>query len=135
MTNTLRKQSIFFLIIGSLAALVHFIALIILVQWVNISPNLANFGAFLIAFLVGFTGHLNYTFHHNNTKKNWKPTLVKWLASSLGGFILNQTFFVFGINLLGKQYYVVIWFIATVLVTCCTFILAKFWAFKIEKTL
>lgn len=134
MSNTLKKQGVFFVIVGSLAALVHFIALIILVQWVQLSPNWANCTAFVIAFLVGFTGHLNYTFRHQHEEKDWKSKLVKWFASSVCGFALNQVIFASGISWLGAQYYVPIWIVATGVVTVCTFILAKFWAFKTGKT-
>ena len=134
MSDALKKQGLFFVIVGSLAALTHFVVLIVLVQWMQISPNGANCGAFLVAFLVGFTGHLNYTFHHQNEEKDWKPKLMKWFATSVAGFAFNQTIFVLGISWIGVKYYVLVWIIATGLVTVGTFMLAKFWAFKAGKT-
>ncbi len=126
----LQKQGLFFLIVGSLTALVHFLSLIFFVQVFGVHPNFANFFAFLIAFVFGFTGHFNFTFNSNGQKSEWKSKLAKWFVSSVFGFALNQTIFATGIYIFGEPYYILIWIIATFLVTVCTFLLAKFWAFK-----
>ena len=126
----IQKQGLFFLIVGSLTALVHFLSLIFFVQVFGVHPNFANFFAFLIAFAFGFTGHFNFTFNSNGQKSEWKSKLGKWFVSSVFGFALNQAIFVTGIYIFGKPYYIFIWSIATFLVTVCTFLLAKFWAFK-----
>lgn len=126
----LQKQGLFFFIVGSLTALVHFLSLIFFVQILDIHPNFANFFAFLIAFVFGFTGHFNFTFRSQSQKSEWKLKLGKWFASSVFGFALNQAMFASGIYLLGEKYYIFIWIVATALVTVCTFLLAKFWAFQ-----
>lgn len=127
---SLKKQGLFFLIVGGLTALVHFLALVFFVQVLQIHPNIANFFAFLIAFVFGFTGHLNLTFKSNEQKIEWKIKLSKWFVSSVFGFMLNQAVFASGIHIFGEYYYVPIWIVATFLVTIFTFLLAKFWAFK-----
>ena len=129
----LPKQGLFFLIVGSLTALVHVLSLIFFVQIIHIHPSLANFFAFLIAFTFGFTGHLNFTFRSQNAKNEWKAKLGKWFASSVLGFALNQVLFTSGIYLFGEHYYILIWIFATGLVTVCTFLLAKFWAFQTKS--
>jgi putative flippase GtrA len=129
-SNEGSKQGLFFLLIGGLAALVHFLSLIFFVQVLEIEPNFANIYAFLIAFCCGFIGHLNFTFKTNEQTKNWKSKLGKWFLSSILGFVLNQIIFVYGTYLLGESYYVLIWIVATGIVTIMTFLLAKFWAFK-----
>lgn len=126
----LPKQGLLFLIVGSLTALVHFLSLIMLVQIFHHEPVFANVLAFLIAFIFGFIGHLKFTFHAVKPQVSWKVSLTKWFVSSLFGFALNQSIFTAGIIFLGQQYYMLIWLIATGLVTICTFVLAKFWAFK-----
>lgn len=125
-----KKQGLFFLMVGALTALVHLLALILFVQVIDVHPNFANFFAFLIAFVFGFTGHLNFTFRSQGQKSEWKVKLGKWFASSVLGFALNQLIFATGIFLLGEKYYIFIWIVATILVTLCTFTLAKFWAFQ-----
>lgn len=127
---SLQKQGLFFLIVGSLTALVHFLSLIFFVQVIGIHPNFANCFAFLIAFIFGFTGHFNFTFNSNGQKGEWKSKCAKWFVSSVLGFALNQTIFATGIHIFGEPYYILIWIAATFLVTVCTFLLAKFWAFK-----
>lgn len=128
--NPIHRQGLFFLIIGSLNAVVHFLSLIFFVQILNIQPLIANILAFLVAFIFGFTAHFKITFQTVQNKGHWTESLRKWFMSSILGFLLNQGIFASGIYIFGQQYYIIIWIIATGLVTICTFILAKFWAFK-----
>ena len=56
------KQALWFLIVGASAALVHFLVLISIVNFTTMSPAWANVFAFLVAFVVSFTGHFYLTF-------------------------------------------------------------------------
>ena len=56
------NQALWFLIVGAVAAGVHFVALIALVSLLKITPALANVGAFFIAFSISFLGHFHFTF-------------------------------------------------------------------------
>ena len=130
-------QLIKFLIMGSLAALVHFLVLYMAVSFFAIKPIWANVIAFLIAFVVSFIGHLNVTFKTLNDQAGLNaqpatitPRLLKWFASSVAGFAVNQSLFVLGISWLGNQYYLIVWFIVTAIVTVLSFLLGKLWAFK-----
>ncbi len=126
-----KKQAFWFLIVGSLAGLVHFVSLVICVELFVIQPIWANVIAFLIAFIVSFFGHFQLTFHQQTDKRAWQHHLQKWFISSVMGFLLNQGLFLLGLKLLGNAWYGVIWFIVTAMVTVMTFILGKLWAFKI----
>lgn len=130
MSQTIKKQAFWFLMVGATAALVHFLVLVSCVQLVNIAPSLANVIAFLVAFAVSFIGHFSLTFHHPDSQKSWVKSLPKWFTSSVAGFALNQTLFVLGLHWLGDDYYVLIWFVVTGMVTMMTFALGKLWAFK-----
>lgn len=130
----LHQQGLLFLIVGSLNALLHFLSLIFFVQILHQDPIIANILAFCIAFVFGFIGHLKLTFQAVQNKADWKHSLAKWFASSVLGFMLNQTIFSLAIEYFGQQYYVLIWIIATALVTLCTFSLAKFWAFRGKRS-
>lgn len=78
--------------------------------------------------------------HQNNSNQNiqvnkssWQhslPILLKWFASSVIGFIANQSLFVMGLNWFGERYYMLIWLIVTGVITIMTFSLGKLWAFK-----
>ena len=132
MTEHAPRQLFKFIIMGSLAALVHLLVLYLAVSVFDIAPAWGNVIAFIIAFIVSFVGHLTVTFRDSNLNN---PTLVsrkliKWLASSISGFALNQGLFVIGLSWLGDAYYLLIWFIVTGIVTVLSFLLGKLWAFK-----
>lgn len=128
--NHFHKQGLFFLVVGSVNALVHFLSLIFFVQVLSVQPFFANIIAFIVAFTFGFVAHLKVTFQSVENKEHWTISLKKWFMSSIFGFLLNQSIFALGIYIFGQKYYIAVWFVATGLVTICTFILAKFWAFK-----
>lgn len=121
-------QSGWFVIVGSFAAVTHFLGLVFWVHFVHIKPVWANVLAFLLAFLVSFAGHFQATFRHS--VRSWQQALWRWLCSSIIGFGLNQLLFTMGLKLFGSQAYIPVWFMATVLVTILTFALGKFWAFR-----
>ena len=133
-THSASSQALFFVIVGGAAALTHFVMLWLLVSQFAITPAWANVWAFLVAFVVSFLGHFYLTFRPQHTKTASKnimlASLLKWFASSVAGFALNQGLFVLGLHLLGERYYLVVWFIVTALVTLMSFALGKLWAFK-----
>ena len=146
-------QALWFLTVGASAALVHFSVLVSIVNFTSVTPEWANVGAFLIAFVVSFFGHFYLTFKQSNTshetnqnsphfksntikkisenhKSKYLSALIKWFSSSTVGFIANQSLFVLGLRSFGEQYYILIWLIVTAIITVMTFALGKFWAFK-----
>ncbi|MBS9778519.1 MAG: GtrA family protein [Gammaproteobacteria bacterium] len=125
------KQATWFVIVGTSAALVHFCVLFSCVQWGGLSPAWANGVAFFVAFCVSFSGHFFLTFYSDEVKKSafWKRSLVKWFASSVSGFFANQALFVLGLSWFGEQWYLLIWFVVTGIITFLTFALGKWWAF------
>lgn len=130
MNRTTRTQALFFAIVGACAALTHFAVLVLLVQWGGIVPFWANPLAFVCAFGVSFYGHLSWTFRTHTAQGHWLQSLWRWLLSSIGGFLLNQSLFAVGLSVFGQDNYRYIWFVVTLLVTLMTFALAKFWAFR-----
>ena len=152
------QQALWFLIVGASAALVHFLVLISIVNFTTMSPAWANVFAFLVAFVVSFTGHFYLTFRQkivpiidNNYPQNTAntyhatkrdtlnasmpstsmlSTLIKWFASSAAGFMANQGLFVLGLDWFGERYYMLIWLVVTGVITVMTFALGKLWAFK-----
>lgn len=121
------RESLFFVAVGAVSALVHVSALYIWVHFYDIAPVYANVFAFLCAFLVSFCGHYLFTFVSGN-KKLWR-CLVKWFLSSCSAFLLNQLLYMLGLFLLGNRYYLLLWFVVTIIVTVFSFIIAKYWAF------
>lgn len=56
------RQALWFLIVGALAAGVHFVVLVVIVSTTTTTPVWANVMAFLVAFVVSFLGHYHLTF-------------------------------------------------------------------------
>lgn len=125
-------QLVKFIIMGSLAAVVHLAVLYTAVTFLDIAPAWANALAFVVAFVVSFIGHLNVTFKENHLAQTASVSsrLFKWFMSAITGFMLNQGLFVLGLAWLGESYYLLIWFIVTGIVTALSFLLGKLWAFK-----
>ena len=130
--RVISKQLIKFIVMGSLAALVHLAVLYVAVTFLDIAPAWANALAFIVAFVVSFIGHLNVTFKENHLAQTASVSsrLLKWFMSAVTGFMLNQGLFVLGLEWLGESYYLLIWFIVTGIVTALSFLLGKLWAFK-----
>lgn len=119
-----------FMLVGGSAAATHLTLLVILVHRLKIAVSYANALAFLGAFVMSFLGHYFVTFQTNQTHATLLQSLPKWLFTSLLGFGLNQLIFIAGIRWLGESYYILVWFIATAIVTILSFILGKVWAFR-----
>lgn len=56
------RQALWFLVVGALAAGVHFVVLVVIVSTTTTTPVWANVMAFLVAFVVSFLGHYHLTF-------------------------------------------------------------------------
>ena len=123
-------QAAWFVLVGAAAAAVHFGILVLLVQWAGVAPAWANVAAFVVALCVSFGGHFCLTFRQPGQHRSWLRSLWRWLASSVGGFALNQLLFVVGLYWFGRHAYVPVWLAVTLLVTLATFALGKFWAFR-----
>lgn len=125
-------QLVKFIIMGSLAALVHLAVLYSAVTFLAIAPAWANAIAFLVAFVVSFIGHLKVTFKqsHLTQTTSVNSRLIKWFVSAVSGFILNQGLFLLGLAWLGESYYLLIWLVVTGIVTALSFLMGKLWAFK-----
>lgn len=59
------RQALWFLVVGALAAGVHFVVLVAIVSTTTITPVWANVLAFLVAFVFSFLGHYHLTFKQN----------------------------------------------------------------------
>lgn len=127
------SQIIKFIIMGSLAALVHGIVLYLCVSQLLIAPVWANIVAFGVAFIVSFLGHSWVTFRQNidlSDNINNIRRLGRWLSTSILGFMMNQGLFMLGLSVVGDAYYLAIWLIVTFIVTILSFTIGKLWAFK-----
>lgn len=113
-------------IIGCSAAVVNFIAVILLVKAGLLSPLAANIIAFLIAFQVSFFGHKLWTFRHQGKHA---ATMTKFFIVAVLSFFLNEALFA-GFLKYAHLYYPLALFITLMLVPPITFAFSKAWAFR-----
>lgn len=128
------KEACWYIVIGVAAALTHFSGLYIGVQCLQLSAAQSNIFGFFWAFWVSFLGHFFLTFRRCRPSLfEFAPffkSMYRWLATSVGGFLLNQVLYLIGLQLVGVQFYLIVWLIVTLLVTILTFLSGKFWGFR-----
>lgn len=118
------RRAFWFLAVGGTAALTHLGAFAILRDVMR--PELANAGAFLIAFLVSFAGHRLLTFA--DATNGVSQSLVRFLVTSLAGFAVNEALFV--LLLRGADWPPFAALItAQVVVAVQTYVVSRRWAF------
>jgi len=115
-----------FAIVGLVATAVHISILWVLINLFATQVFFANLTAFIIAFLVSFSGHYLWTF---KSSLEFYKAVIRFLLISLSGFLLNNIIL---ITLLKKA-----WFsnttaatLAVIIVPAITFIASKLWGFK-----
>lgn len=121
------KEVAAFIAVGVTAAAVHFLTVWMLVRLTPLSPAWANVPAFWIAFSVSYSGHNTFTFAGRSG--SGQRSMLRWMAVSIGGFLLNQSLYVLALRWLPEIHYLVLLFIVTGMVTLATFFLGKYWAF------
>jgi len=119
-------QTLKFMTVGAIAALVHFLVVILLVEFFSLQPLVANFFAFLIAFCVSFTGQRLFTF--SNSSKTIGQSLLPYFVISLTSFICNELLLSLAIYLLHLPYQPAL-ILVLLIVAIGTFFSSKYWAF------
>lgn len=126
-----------FIAVGGCAAAVHYMVVLLCVEYFQIAVLLANVVAFLLAFCVSFSGHAYFTFHptaFNNTTdailptQQFKKTLPRFFLVAVSAFVCNEMLLYFLIKHLNWPYQLAL---AGVLITVAgaTYIVSKYWAF------
>lgn len=92
-------------------------------------PYVANLCAFLVAFVVSYSGHRRFTFQ---VQGRHKESLPRFFLTALAGFIVNE------LMLALLLLYTPLPFEPALLLVLClvaimTFLLARFWAFRSEQ--
>lgn len=126
--NTPIYQFIRFGSVGSIAALTHYLIVMLLIQpQYNISLKYANLIAFLLAFWVSYFGHRIFTFQATHLQH--KETLSKFIIVAGLGFAFNE------LTLLISHYYTsisisVLVILSIVITSIFTFLLNRYFAFQ-----
>ena len=119
------KSALWFVIVGTLAALTH-MAVFVLTQS-RIWPELANALGFGVAFGVSFAGHRWLSFA--DTRTSVGRSLSRFALTALAGFASNEAVFVALWRGLALPSMLAL--VAAMLVAAGqTFVLGRFWAFR-----
>ena len=122
----LRHRPVVFILVGSAAALVHLLTVILLVETLRVAPLVANFGGWMCAFGVSYGGHHWLTFADHDA-----PVLQsagRFLLLSAGGFAINESAYAILLHTSRLPYH----FLLAIILLCVaagTYLLSRRWAF------
>jgi putative flippase GtrA len=122
----LRHRPVVFILVGSTAALVHLLTVILLVEKMHIAPLVANVGGWLCAFTVSYGGHQLLTFADHDA-----PVLQsasRFLLLSAAGFAINESAYAILLHTSRVPYH----FLLAIILLCVavvTYLLSRRWAF------
>lgn len=116
-----------FVVVGCVAAAVHFGTVVLLVQLAHWQPLVANVGGWMIAFVVSFLGQSLLTFRSRRTP--WLQSLPRMFLISLAGFAANESAYAFLLHATGLRYDVLL-ALVLVGVAVMTYLLSSRWAFR-----
>lgn len=111
---------------GSLAALVHLLLVVALVERAALSPLRANAAGFGVAFLVSYGGQRYFTFADGDSPH--RQALPRYLVVAASGWLLNQSLFALLLACTPLPYPLALGLVLA-LVAAVTFLLARHWVF------
>ncbi len=116
-----------FVIIGGLAAAVHYVVAVVLEVGAIASPAWANVLGFLCAFPVSYIGHRKFSFSTQKTLH--QQAFPKFLMVAMGGFMANQILLLTLMKISVLPFWLVL-ALVMVVVAVSTYLLSRYWAFK-----
>jgi putative flippase GtrA len=115
-----------FTLVGVLATIVHVGIAWLLIVYAEFVPIIANFSAFLFAFIVSFTGHYHWTF---SARVNRVQALKRFLIITGTAFAANNVVLV-GLLKIEVVTPVLATIYAIFLIPVFTYILSRLWVFR-----
>lgn len=120
------QEVVVFGFVGGLATLTHYVVALLCVEYLFINIYLANPIAYLTAVSVSFFGHSIFTFKKEVTKQR----ASKFVVVSLSAFLLSQLLLAF-LQLLEFNNHRLDFLIVVFFIPIYTYLLSKFWVYKI----
>jgi putative flippase GtrA len=122
----LPRRPLFFIAVGTAAALVHFLVVVLVVEAFGLAPLLANVVGWLTAFMVSFRGHHTLTFAGHETPP-WRAARRFFLVSA-AGFAINESAYALCLHYTPYRYDLLL---AAILlaVAALTYLVSSRWAF------
>lgn len=124
--QSLKHSVSWFLVIGALAALVHYIVAVTLEGGFDVTPAWSNIFGFCVAFPVSYVGHRTLTFA-DKTKPHHQA-FPRFLLVAILGFLANQSLVLLALHFTQLPFWLVL-AIVMLLVAVSTYMLSKYWAF------
>lgn len=120
-------QMIRFGITGSMATLLHFAVVVLLVETQHMYPLTANIFGFFTGFIVSFSGHRFWTF--SETTRTVRASLPRFFLIAALNFAGNQTLYYLLLEKLHMHYTIALIIVLGVM-AAITYCLSKWWAFR-----
>ncbi len=121
------RQALCFIAVGSVAALMHWLIVVLLVSLCHWRPLHANVWGWLFAFVVSFSGHYGLTFRHLGGALG--PSAARFFVVSALGFALNQLVYAALLHWTDGRAYALVLGAVLLLVAGATYVLSLRWAF------
>lgn len=115
-----------FALTGAMAAAVHLVSVLVLVESAAMAPLRANLAGFALAFLCSYAGHRRLAFRDNAARH--RQALPRFLLVAVAGLALNQLLFALLLAYAGLPWLLAL-ALVIVLVAIATFLLSRAWAF------
>lgn len=116
-----------FLLVGCMAAAVHWAVVVALVEGAALPPLVANVGGWMVALGVSFFGHHRLSFRGHGG--NLRSAAWRFSAVSATGFLINETAYWAMLRWSGSRYDLAL-ALVLVAVAGLTYALSRHWAFR-----
>ncbi|MFC3106626.1 GtrA family protein [Undibacterium arcticum] len=115
-------------IVGLASAAVHYLVVVGLVELTYMHPLVANIIGFATSVWVSYFGHRHWTFGEHTTTST-STSMMRFLATAVLGFCVNELLFYLLLHFLTLPYYVSL-IIDDAIVAVMTYTLSHLWAFR-----
>lgn len=122
-----KRRPLLFILVGSMAALTHFLTVIFIVESLGVVPLKANIVGWLCAFGVSYGGHFSLTFSDHAAPP--LRSAIRFFLLSAAGFSINEGAYALLLHITQLPYYVLLGFIL-IAVAIVTYLLSQRWAFQ-----
>jgi putative flippase GtrA len=126
-SSALSRQVLAFASVGIAATVVHYGAALLAAQWLPVT--FANPIGFVVAVLVSYFGHVQFTFQLKGEARRHRHRLPRFLVTAVCGFLAGQTVLVTLTTLTNAPDWLALG-VAVASVPMITFALSKLWVFR-----
>lgn len=116
-----------FIVVGAMAALTHFIAAVSLETLDMMHAKFANVVGFMVAFPVSYLGHYFFSFA-KQIRPSHKKALPRFFLIALTGFIGNESLILLGLQYTQLPFWLLL-ALVMIIMAVSTYLLSKYWAF------